>query len=227
MSYESADGGQPILPPTEEYQAKSDTCDFVTIQPHASPHTTGGQPWSDQEKKDLRTYYDWGCTRRLIAKLMSPRSLFMINDAIRRFGFPLRGHQGRNPLVRPTPGSSRLLKIPARYWSIWEKDRLMARLAESDCPSYAKLALEFGCTKNAIAGIVDRIKMGGPPPHQPAWSRISFPDPGGCLYPYGDPGESGFHFCGAAAAFDRPYCEKHVKICYIRFPVDEATRCLT
>ena len=37
-----------------------------------------------------------------------------------------------------------------------------------------------------------------------------------CLWPIGDPGEPGFHFCGRPAAVGRPYCADHCSVAYIR-----------
>lgn len=37
-----------------------------------------------------------------------------------------------------------------------------------------------------------------------------------CEWPFGEPGNPGFHFCGQPAAFGRPYCADHVKIAYVR-----------
>ncbi|MGH7070644.1 MAG: GcrA family cell cycle regulator [Acetobacteraceae bacterium] len=37
-----------------------------------------------------------------------------------------------------------------------------------------------------------------------------------CCWPLGDPGTSGFHFCGAAALAGKPYCAQHAQLAYIR-----------
>ncbi len=37
----------------------------------------------------------------------------------------------------------------------------------------------------------------------------------GCLWPQGDPGDPGFHFCGAESVSGKPYCEEHCARAYI------------
>lgn len=37
-----------------------------------------------------------------------------------------------------------------------------------------------------------------------------------CLWPFGNPGESNFHFCDAPALEGRPYCDEHCSMAYIR-----------
>ena len=36
-----------------------------------------------------------------------------------------------------------------------------------------------------------------------------------CQWPYGDPQEKDFHFCGAKTFQKKPYCEEHCNIAYI------------
>lgn len=37
-----------------------------------------------------------------------------------------------------------------------------------------------------------------------------------CLWPFGNPGESDFHFCDQMALKDRSYCDEHCTMAYIR-----------
>lgn len=37
-----------------------------------------------------------------------------------------------------------------------------------------------------------------------------------CQWPFGEPGQRDFHFCGDASAPGRPYCEAHANIAYAR-----------
>jgi GcrA cell cycle regulator len=37
-----------------------------------------------------------------------------------------------------------------------------------------------------------------------------------CCWPIGEPGTSSFHFCNAAAATGKPYCEEHAAVAYVR-----------
>lgn len=36
-----------------------------------------------------------------------------------------------------------------------------------------------------------------------------------CLWPFGDPGDADFHFCGAPAVPGKPYCDEHCARAYI------------
>ena len=36
-----------------------------------------------------------------------------------------------------------------------------------------------------------------------------------CQWPYGDPQEKNFHFCGAKPMDNKPYCQEHCDIAYI------------
>ena len=37
-----------------------------------------------------------------------------------------------------------------------------------------------------------------------------------CCWPIGEPGTPSFHFCNAAAAAGKPYCEEHAAVAYVR-----------
>lgn len=37
-----------------------------------------------------------------------------------------------------------------------------------------------------------------------------------CCWPIGEPGKPSFHFCNAAAAVGKPYCDEHASIAYVR-----------
>ena len=36
-----------------------------------------------------------------------------------------------------------------------------------------------------------------------------------CQWPFGDPQQKGFHFCGKKSVPHKPYCQKHCGIAYI------------
>lgn len=39
----------------------------------------------------------------------------------------------------------------------------------------------------------------------------------GCAFPHGDPGKTGFHFCGLTPVVKgKSYCRKHTRICYYK-----------
>jgi GcrA cell cycle regulator len=37
-----------------------------------------------------------------------------------------------------------------------------------------------------------------------------------CCWPIGEPGKPSFHFCNAASAAGKPYCDEHASIAYVR-----------
>ncbi len=46
----------------------------------------------------------------------------------------------------------------------------------------------------------------------PKYSQRATP----CCWPIGEPGKPSFHFCNAASATGKPYCEDHAAIAYVR-----------
>lgn len=75
-------------------------------------------------------------------------------------------------------------------------------------------------SRNAVIGKVHRLDLPGRP--SPIIGRRRAPAPvppialTDCHYPFGNPGEEGFHFCGKPAVIGRPYCTHHVALCYRR-----------
>ncbi len=54
-----------------------------------------------------------------------------------------------------------------------------------------------------------------PPPPPPRWTVTRNANGRSCLWPFGDPGEPEFHFCGAQAVEGKPYCPEHCARAYI------------
>lgn len=92
----------------------------------------------------------------------------------------------------------------------------------------AEIGRLLNVTKNAVVGKSHRLGLPGrpspirrvaviapaaPPPTPPAVVGYNGPP---CQWPYGDPGKEEFHFCGAPAIPERPYCEEHCKLAYVR-----------
>ncbi len=90
-------------------------------------------------------------------------------------------------------------------------------------------------TKNAVVGKSHRLGLPGrpspikreiakaPPSPTPPPTMVKTPPPAvveydgpPCQWPFGEPGTADFHFCGAPAIPDRPYCDKHCKLAYVR-----------
>lgn len=85
----------------------------------------------------------------------------------------------------------------------------------ADGKSARKIGLELGTTKNAVIGRAHRLGLPArpipkqftqrpPPPPRPKPPRRA------CEWPFGDPGEPDFHFCGAAVFSHAPYCQEHL-----------------
>ena len=61
----------------------------------------------------------------------------------------------------------------------------------------------------SIAGNVPALRPIMP---APKYSQRATP----CCWPIGEPGKPSFHFCNAAAAAGKPYCEEHAAVAYVR-----------
>jgi GcrA cell cycle regulator len=46
----------------------------------------------------------------------------------------------------------------------------------------------------------------------PKYSQRATP----CCWPIGEPGKPSFHFCNAASVANKPYCEEHAAVAYVR-----------
>jgi GcrA cell cycle regulator len=92
-----------------------------------------------------------------------------------------------------------------------------------------KIGLALGTTKNAIIGKLRRLGLAAspelepqpeppPPPSEPIrkpqCSLFELTEDA-CRWPIGDPGQSGFAFCGEeTAAIGLPYCPAHCLVAY-------------
>lgn len=110
----------------------------------------------------------------------------------------------------------------------WTEERV-AELTElwNSGLSAARVAAKLGdVTRNAVIGKVHRLGLSGrpspirrvrtvprpiPPPEPPPFvGVVNRP----CQWPYGDPGEPDFRFCGRESAPSKPYCPEHVARAY-------------
>jgi GcrA cell cycle regulator len=87
----------------------------------------------------------------------------------------------------------------------------------------------LGFTKNAVIGKLWRLgKCRHTAPSceflalGPAGNAMACTDPHACLWPYGDPKKSGFHFCGAKRVEGRPYCDEHMARAYVEVGLGSA-----
>ena len=99
----------------------------------------------------------------------------------------------------------------------------------------AEIGRMLNVSKNAVVGKAHRLGLPGRPspikrdafkapsplstPSSPSPSpstTVSKYHGPPCQWPFGDPGSDDFYFCGAPAIPERPYCDKHCKIAYVR-----------
>lgn len=108
---------------------------------------------------------------------------------------------------------------------VWTEARI-SRLTKlwTEGSSASQIATAFGdITRNAVIGKAHRLGLSSRPspirrqePVKPAVRRHLRVTERECLWPIGNPRETGFHFCGALAEPDRPYCTDHCALAYRR-----------
>lgn len=101
---------------------------------------------------------------------------------------------------------------------LWEDGRSASQIAE----------MLGDVTRNAVIGKAHRIGLKGRPSPirrqqvaqpkrpQPAAKKSTRVSDRQCHWPIGHPREPGFHFCGAPAEPERPYCAEHCAVAYRR-----------
>lgn len=85
--------------------------------------------------------------------------------------------------------------------------------------SFSEIAARFGCTKNAVAGAVDRARRrgeiddSGAAPKSCTKNRLDRYHVGinGCRWVVGEPGTSDWRWCGGTLVLEKPpYCAEHL-----------------
>ncbi len=86
--------------------------------------------------------------------------------------------------------------------------------------STAKIGRLLDVSKNAVVGKAHRLGLAGrPSPIKRSEATLvdMVVDSGRpCQWPFGDPDEDDFHFCGALALAHKPYCREHYELAYLR-----------
>ncbi len=91
--------------------------------------------------------------------------------------------------------------------------------------STAEIGRRLGVSKNAVVGKAHRSGLAprpspirrlpaSPPPARPV--RLAPIGKAVCNWPFGDPQDDDFHFCGAEAEPGKPYCLEHCNRAYTR-----------
>lgn len=108
------------------------------------------------------------------------------------------------------------------WWQQEGREERLAELWPDRRRSASEIAAELGCTKNAAIAKAHRLGLGPRDPDYrsadaapPQRNHFDGMGPGDCRFPIGNPGDEGFHFCGAPAMPERPYCGRHCAIAYI------------
>lgn len=74
-----------------------------------------------------------------------------------------------------------------------------------------------GVTRNAVIGKAHRLGLSSrPSPIKRTLPMMAVLGERMCQWPIGNPGETGFHFCGRPAETGRPYCQGHCSMAYRR-----------
>ena len=109
----------------------------------------------------------------------------------------------------------------------WTPERVAALIALwNEGHSTSEIGRRLGITKNAVIGKVHRLglpKRRLSPVSEPEVAQVIKLDSlrsGMCSWPLGNPGEEGFHFCGAPAVPEKPYCAKHCSVAYVKITRD-------
>ena len=86
---------------------------------------------------------------------------------------------------------------------------------------YKQIGARMGMTKSQVIGKAHRLGLGHPnspaPALRPSPMPTAFPPFGHCLWGLGNPGDSGFRFCGEPTSeIGGAWCPEHRKRVYVR-----------
>ena len=108
----------------------------------------------------------------------------------------------------------------------WTEERVahLTQLWEAGIGT-AEIGGRLGMTKNAIIGKAHRIGLKARRA-SPRRTRAQLVKLNGrsCQWPFGDPGQPEFHFCGKQALSGKSYCPEHYARAYIRVSVPQVAK---
>jgi GcrA cell cycle regulator len=101
------------------------------------------------------------------------------------------------------------------FWTDIRLDILKRAWAAGKSANQIADLIGDGCSRNAVIGKVHRLGLAArPDPIVRRPKAVIAYTPRACQWPFGDPKEPGFHFCGKTPEPGRPYCSKHSKLAY-------------
>lgn len=165
--------------------------------------------WTDERIEQLKKLWDQGLSASVIGKQLGVSKNAVVGKA-HRLKLPARPspiRKGARPPVRRMAVLAKPLPAPAQIEPAAPEPRQPAVRLE---PPRAAPAAERPRYEAGLAPAVERRGGGfkAAPRRASGGSRS-------CLWPIGDPGTPGFHFCGAEAVPGKSYCAEHCAKAYI------------
>lgn len=171
--------------------------------------------WTEELIAQLRGLWDEGRSTAEIGRQISMSKNAVVGKAHRLNlpprPSPIRREAGPHPTrPRATSRASTLPPLPAVRAD---------RMAPLGAPRpHSPPATPSAHAAGPAAAIGAAVEIAPSPPPAPVVA-VGPPARGremACCWPLGDPGTSGFHFCGAAALAGKPYCAQHAQLAYVR-----------
>jgi GcrA cell cycle regulator len=117
---------------------------------------------------------------------------------------------------------------------VWTDERIEElKVLWAEGLTTGEIGKRLGISKNAVVGKVHRLDLQGRPspikrtakPDRQKSTRAKEPEnkiksvvdlsAHTCRWPFGDPRETGFHFCGKPSLASKPYCAEHAAVAYV------------
>ena len=166
--------------------------------------------WNDETIARLRILWDEGHSTAEIGRRMGVTKNAIVGKA-HRLELPARpspirritdvGHVSRRDQVRRATGST--LQNPDALSS-------GAQVSGSYAPSAQPAARVAMDSPEPAAQLRPSIQLRAVPPPRPA-ARVST-----CCWPIGEPGTPSFRFCDEGALPNKPYCQEHASLAYVK-----------